>query len=128
MKWTKLIEKVPEKNKDFAARRNGYYGELHIGPDFILFRNLHGTKELKYTDMQDTEWLDETESTPSEGKEAIEFAEWCADNYWVRDPFPNKYTGIVMWSKTTDSTEENVPDKTIKQLYSLFIEQKNKEK
>lgn len=83
MKWIKLIDKVPpEKNKDYAARRNGYYGELHTGPDFILFRNLQGTKELAYTDLQDTEWLDESPSAPLADADELwdEFSEHIDDD------------------------------------------------
>lgn len=49
--------------------------------------------------------------------DAIEFIEWVHNNYWIRDPFPNKHTGKYMWVQYSGEPKQEI---TIEQLYQLF--------
>lgn len=58
-------------------------------------------------------------SNPSVMKSlAISFSEWVNENYWVRDPFPNKHTEKVMWQRFDD--EFKGQSKTAEQLYEMY--------
>ena len=58
-------------------------------------------------------------------QEAIGFAEWVMENYWIREPFPRKDTGKTMWAIYGEGKE---PDelKTTKQLLNLYLQSKSK--